>query len=88
MKRLLKRASITLEQYNEIIRNLMSNDRNGTWDEIYKEMVEEYGTESALEKSIDVLKESINVVLEEIDPIGDKELYEFYVDQLNKVNMI
>lgn len=88
MKRLVKKASISLEQYNEIIRNLMSNDRNGTWDEIYKEMVDEYGTESALERSVDVLKDSIEVALEDIDPIGDKDLYEFYVDQLNKINTI
>ena len=91
MKRLLKKANENqaLEQYNSIIRSLMSNDHNGTWDEIYNEMVDEYGEESALEKSIDIVKECLERILdEELDPVGDVDAYEFYKYELDRANSI
>lgn len=90
MKRLLRRANLSqaFEQYNSIIRELMSNDHNATWDEIYDEMVDEYGETNALEKSIDVVKDSLEESMNDIDPVGDVDIYEFYKEQLDRVNSI
>lgn len=91
MKRLLRKANAdqALDQYNSIISTLMSNDHNGTWDEIYDEMVDEYGKDRALVQSIDILKDSLARILEEdLDPVGDADEYEFYQQELNRANSI
>lgn len=87
MKRLVKKAQNKYESYISIIRELMNNDGNSSWDEIYNEYMEEYNDENeALELSISEVIETLERILsEDLDAEGDKETYDFYKDQLDKL---
>ena len=66
--------------YDRIIKNLQSDDPNGTWDEIILENKFDYI------QSIKELKYSLNCCIDEFK--NDIECYEFYKEQLNLLNDI
>lgn len=86
MKRLVKKAENKYDIYMSVVRELMNNDHNATWDEIYSEFKEEYSNENeALDASISEIVEALQIILNEnLDP-EEKEEYEFYNTQLNKL---
>lgn len=90
MKRLIKKATFSdaLSMYKSVINNLMANDHNGTWNEIYDDYKDEYDEQEALQYSIEEAKESLEIAMEDIDRDGDAELFNFYSDQLNTLNSI
>lgn len=92
MKRLLKKANIedALRTYSTVINNLMSNDSNGSWDEIYDEMLYEYDDKQvALTESIAEVKDTLErIISEELNPQVDVEEYNFYNSQLELINTI
>lgn len=91
MKRLIRKSeSEKYEIYKSVINTLMSNDHNGSWDEIYADYMDRYdNADMALNESISEVIEALQRILnEDLDPQGDKEEYDFYNDQLNKLKVL
>lgn len=88
MKRLLKKSESEKNKiYNSVIDDLMNNDPNGTWDEIYLDYMDRYNdADLALNESISEAKEILERIMnEDLDAQDDKEEYDFYKLQLEKL---
>jgi hypothetical protein len=66
--------------YQEIVKTLMHNDRNATWDEILEE------AEGDLDKALSILIDALTRIVEE-DGLEGEEL-EFYEYQLTRAKTI
>lgn len=73
-----------INKYNEIIAELMNNDRNGSWDEIITEMEENYDGDDVIKYAIFELLEALECALENCD----EEAREFYDKQYLKANKL
>lgn len=70
-----------LKAYNQIINTLMSNDENGSWDEILTECKENYTGTEVLKYAVTELIESLETSITEAE---EKESKEFYQLQYSK----
>ena len=80
MKRLIKKADKTdrSKKYDIIIKSLMENDHNATWDEIYEDCNRD------LDDAIKMLHESLDEAISQLTSEDDnKEEIAFYQSQLN-----
>lgn len=87
MKRLIKKTAGKYETYKSIMNELVNNDRNSSWNEIYDDYKERYDDEteilnSSIAEAIEIIERILN---EDLDLEGDKEAYDFYKEQLNRL---
>lgn len=83
MKRLIKKASSNKDKFDSIIDELMSQDHNGSWDELWNDVAYERDLtdeNQILKICLDELIESVQNSMHEYESEGDEDIYKFYYD--------
>lgn len=74
--------------YKSVVRELMGNDRNASWDEIYPEIKAEYSElneEEIYRKGINEIKDTLEYMLNDDRYLSYEEMV-FYGDIIKKIN--
>jgi hypothetical protein len=70
------------ETYNQVVKTLMGNDHNGTWDETLED------ADNDLDYAIYLVKIALERIIKDDGPSLSKEEIEFYEKELNKIKEV